>query len=64
MATVALSAIAGPGLAGKWTRAAAQQTLDARIKPDSLRVQIPASDVPDSAAAPAMKPEPAPEVTG
>ena len=27
MATVALSAIAGPGLAGRWSRAAAQQAL-------------------------------------
>lgn len=40
------------------------KAIDARVKPDSLRVQIPASDVPDSAAAPAMKPEATPEVTG
>ncbi|GAA4767228.1 diacylglycerol/lipid kinase family protein [Citricoccus nitrophenolicus] len=38
--------------------------IDARIKPDSLRVQTPATNVPDSAAAPAMRPEAAPEVHG
>lgn len=38
-------------------------SIDARVKPDSLRVQMPVSDVPDSMAAPAMKPEATPEVT-
>ncbi|MDI3329861.1 MAG: diacylglycerol kinase family lipid kinase [Micrococcus sp.] len=37
------------------------RSIDARIRPDSLRIQVPAGDVPDSAAAPAMKPESAPE---
>jgi diacylglycerol kinase (ATP) len=39
------------------------RAIDARIRPDSLRIQTPASDVPDSAAAPAMKPEATPEVS-
>lgn len=39
------------------------RSIDARVKPDSLRVQMPVSDVPDSLAAPAMKPEATPEVT-
>ncbi len=33
------------------------QAIDARVKPDSLRMQIPATDVPDSAAAPVMRAE-------
>jgi diacylglycerol kinase (ATP) len=37
------------------------RSIDARIRPDSLRIQLPASDVPDSAAVPAMTPEAAPE---
>lgn len=37
------------------------RSVDARVRPDSLRIQVPASDVPDSAAAPRMKAESAPE---
>lgn len=36
------------------------KVIDARVKPDSLRVQMPATDVPDSAAAPLMRPEAVP----
>ncbi|MGD6980078.1 diacylglycerol/lipid kinase family protein [Citricoccus zhacaiensis] len=37
------------------------RSFDARVRPDTLRIQVPASDVPDSAAAPVMKPESVPE---
>jgi diacylglycerol kinase (ATP) len=37
------------------------RSFDARVRPETLRIQVPASDVPDSAAAPAMKPESVPE---
>ncbi|MFC7401504.1 diacylglycerol/lipid kinase family protein [Citricoccus sp. GCM10030269] len=37
--------------------------MDARIVPDSLRIQTPAQDVPDSAAVPAMLPESTPEAS-
>ncbi|WP_246858481.1 diacylglycerol kinase family protein [Citricoccus sp. SGAir0253] len=37
------------------------RSIDARVRPDSLRILVPAADVPDSAAAPAMKPEAVPE---
>lgn len=37
------------------------RSFDARVRPETLRIQVPASDVPDSAAAPVMKPESIPE---
>jgi diacylglycerol kinase (ATP) len=37
------------------------RSFDARVRPETLRIQVPASDVPDSAAAPVMKPESVPE---